>query len=99
MFFTRTCNRLLRTGLSQIRGPVPIGTPLHRHFDRLEHAITDLVFEVGLTARELDSTVPASSSKALWRSLRTPEGPRAAVALEPGLPRFAGNAAFTPQTR
>jgi hypothetical protein len=50
MFFTRTCNRLLRTGLSQIRGPVPIGTPLHRHFDRLEHAITGLAVQVGLAA-------------------------------------------------
>ncbi len=50
MFFTRTHNRLLRTGLSQICDSVPIDTPLRRQFDRLEGAITDLVEEVGLAA-------------------------------------------------
>jgi hypothetical protein len=50
MFFTRTYSRLLRTGLSQICDPVPINTPLRRHFDRLEQAITDLVGELGLAA-------------------------------------------------
>ncbi|MHB8219453.1 MAG: hypothetical protein ACYDHU_03915 [Acidimicrobiales bacterium] len=50
MFFTRTYNRLLRTGLSQICDPVPIDTPLRRHFDRLEGAITDMVGKVGLAA-------------------------------------------------
>jgi hypothetical protein len=50
MFFTRTYNRLLRTGLSEICDPVPIDTPLRRQFDRLEHTITDLVEEVGLAA-------------------------------------------------
>ncbi len=50
MFFTRTHNRLLRTGLSQICDSVPIDTPLRRKFDRLEGAITDLVEEVGLAA-------------------------------------------------
>jgi hypothetical protein len=50
IFFTRTYSRLLRTGLSQICDPVPIDTPLRRHFDRLEQAITDLVEEVNLAA-------------------------------------------------
>ena len=50
MFFTRTHNRLLRTGLSQICDPIPIDTPLRRQFDRLEHAIADMVAEVGLAA-------------------------------------------------
>jgi len=50
MFFTRTCNRLLRTGLSQICDPVPIDTPLRHHFDRLEGAITDMIGKVGLAA-------------------------------------------------
>jgi hypothetical protein len=50
MFFTRTHNRLLRTGLSQICDPVPIDTPLRRQFDRLEGAIIHMVEEVGLAA-------------------------------------------------
>jgi hypothetical protein len=50
MFFTRTYNRLLRTGLSQIRDPIPVNTPLRRHFDRLEAAITDLVGQLNLAA-------------------------------------------------
>jgi hypothetical protein len=50
MFFTRTHNRLLRSGLSQICDPVPPGSPLRRHFDKLEAVITDLVGEVGLAA-------------------------------------------------
>jgi hypothetical protein len=50
IFFTRTHNRLLRTGLSEICDPTPIDTRLRRHFDRLEHAITELVEEVGLAA-------------------------------------------------
>jgi hypothetical protein len=40
MFFSRTYSRLLRTGLSEIRDPIPINTPLRRHFDQLEQAIT-----------------------------------------------------------
>jgi len=50
IFFTRTYNRLLRTGLSEICDPVPIATPLRRQFDRLEHTITELVTELGLAA-------------------------------------------------
>jgi predicted MarR family transcription regulator len=50
MFFTRTHNRLLRTGLSEICDPVPLGSPLRRHFDKLEAVITDLVQEAGLAA-------------------------------------------------
>jgi len=50
MFFTRTHNRLLRSGLSQICDPVPLDSPLRRHFDKLEAVITDLVGEVGLAA-------------------------------------------------
>jgi hypothetical protein len=50
MFFTRTYNRLLRTGLSQICDPAPIGTPLRRQFDRLESAITGPIEQVGLAA-------------------------------------------------
>ena len=50
MFFTRTYNRLMRDGLAQICDPVPIDTPLRRHFDRLEGAITNLIEEVGLAA-------------------------------------------------
>jgi hypothetical protein len=50
IFFTRTYNRLLRTGLSQIRDPMPTHTPLRRHFDRLETAITALVEELNLAA-------------------------------------------------
>ena len=36
IFFTRTYSRLLRTGLSEIRDPIPINTPLRRQFDRLD---------------------------------------------------------------
>ena len=50
IFFTRTHNRLLRTGLAQICDPLPIETPLRRQFDRLEHTITDLVEDLGLAA-------------------------------------------------
>lgn len=50
MFFTRTHNHLLRAGLSQICDPVPLESPLRRHFDKLEAAITELVGEVGLAA-------------------------------------------------
>jgi hypothetical protein len=50
IFFTRTYNRLLRTGLSQIRDPIPTNTPIRRQFDRLETAITDLVEELNLAA-------------------------------------------------
>ncbi len=50
MFFTRTCNRLLRTGLSQICDPAPIDTSLRHHFDRLEGAITDMIGKLGLAA-------------------------------------------------
>ena len=50
IFFTRTHNRLLRTGLSEICDPLPIETPLRRQFDRLEHTITYLVADLGLAA-------------------------------------------------
>jgi len=50
MFFTRSYNRLLRSGLSELCDPLDIDTPLRRHFDRLESAITDLVQEVNLAA-------------------------------------------------
>ena len=50
VFFTRTHNRLLRTGLSQICDPLPIDTPLRRQFDQLESAITDLVGKLSLAA-------------------------------------------------
>jgi hypothetical protein len=50
IFFTRTHNRLLRTGLSEICDPVPMDAPLRRQFDRLEHTITDLVANLGLAA-------------------------------------------------
>jgi hypothetical protein len=50
MFFTRTHNRLLRTGLSEICDPVPMDTPLRRQFDKLEGVISDMVEEVGLAA-------------------------------------------------
>ncbi|MHB1548005.1 MAG: hypothetical protein ACYCX8_04635 [Acidimicrobiales bacterium] len=50
MFFTRSYNRLLRSGLSELCDPLDIDTPLRRHFDRLESAITDLVEQVNLAA-------------------------------------------------
>jgi len=50
MFFTRSYNRLLRSGLSELCDPLDIDTPLRRHFDRLESAITELVREVNLAA-------------------------------------------------
>jgi hypothetical protein len=50
IFFTRTYSRLLRPGLAEICDPIPTDTPLRRHFDRLEQAITDLVGELGLAA-------------------------------------------------
>ena len=50
IFFTRTHDRLLRTGFAEICDPLPIETPLRREFDRLEHTITDLVEDLGLAA-------------------------------------------------
>ena len=50
MFFTRTHNRLLRTGLSEICDPMPIDNPLRRQFDKLESVISNMVGEVGLAA-------------------------------------------------
>ena len=50
MFFTRTYNRLIRTGLAEICDPLPVDTPLRRHFERLEGAITDFVEELNLAA-------------------------------------------------
>jgi hypothetical protein len=50
MFFTRTHNRLLRTGLSEICDPVPMDTPLRRQFDKLEGVISDMVGHLGLAA-------------------------------------------------
>ena len=48
IFFTRTYNRLLRPGLAQICDPTPVDTPIRRHLDRLETAITNLVEELNL---------------------------------------------------
>ena len=39
MFFSRTYSRVLRTGLAEVCDPIPINTPLRRHFDRLDEAI------------------------------------------------------------
>jgi hypothetical protein len=50
MFFTRTHNHLLRSGLSQMCDPAPIDTALRRQFDRLEDVIADMIGEVGLAA-------------------------------------------------
>ncbi|MGH9205432.1 MAG: hypothetical protein ACRD1G_02560 [Acidimicrobiales bacterium] len=50
MFFTRTYNRLMRTGLSEVCDIVPIDTPLRRQFDRLQTVISGFVEEVGLAA-------------------------------------------------
>ena len=50
IFFTRTHNRLLRTGFAEICDPLPIETPLRREFDRLSYTITDLVEDLGLAA-------------------------------------------------
>ena len=50
MFFTRTYNRLLRTGLSEMCDPVPTDTPLRRQFDRLDKTITDMVEQLNLAA-------------------------------------------------
>jgi hypothetical protein len=50
IFFSRSYSRLLRGGLSQICDPLPVNTPLRRHFDQLETAITNLVGELGLAA-------------------------------------------------
>jgi hypothetical protein len=48
IFFTRTYNRLLRPGLAQICDPTPVDTPIRRHLDRLETAITNIVEELNL---------------------------------------------------
>ena len=50
MFFTRTHNRVLRTGLSHICDPVPLDSSLRGQFDKLEAVITDLVGQAGLAA-------------------------------------------------
>jgi hypothetical protein len=50
MFFSRTYSRLLRTGLAEITDPIPITTPLRRHFDRLDQAITAHVDQLNLAA-------------------------------------------------
>ena len=73
MFFTRTDNRLLHTGLSEICDPVLANTPLSRQFDRLDKTITDTVEQLNLAASnvtppcrcmKLDSNVPASPAQA-----------------------------------
>jgi hypothetical protein len=50
IFFSRTYSRLLRAGLAQITDPIPINTPLRRHFDRLDQAINDHVDQLNLAA-------------------------------------------------
>ena len=50
MFFSRTYSRLLQTGLAEICDPIPINTPLRRHFDRLDQAIGDHVDQLNLAA-------------------------------------------------
>ena len=50
MFFSRTYSRLLRTGLAEICDPIPINTPLRRHFDRLDQGIGDHVDQLNLAA-------------------------------------------------
>jgi hypothetical protein len=50
MFFTRAYSRLLRTGLSEICDPLPISTPLRRHFDRFDRAVTDHIQQLNLAA-------------------------------------------------
>lgn len=50
IFFTRTYNRLLRTGLSEMCDPVPTDTALRRQFDRLDKTITDMVEQLNLAA-------------------------------------------------
>ncbi len=50
MFLSRTYSRLLRTGLSEICDPIPINTPLRRHFDRFDQAITAHVDQLNLAA-------------------------------------------------
>jgi hypothetical protein len=50
IFFTRTYSRLLRPGLAQICDPIPIDTPLRRHFDQLVTAITARIDELNLAA-------------------------------------------------
>lgn len=50
-FFTRTYSRVLRTGLATTLEADPrVPSPLRRHFDRLDHAITDLVQDARLIA-------------------------------------------------
>jgi hypothetical protein len=50
MFFSRTYGRLLRPGLAEINDPVPISTPLRRHFDQLDGAINHYIEHLNLAA-------------------------------------------------
>ena len=51
MFCTRTYNRLLRPGLSQIVPKHPLeNTALRRQFDKLDDAIQDLIQQQKLAA-------------------------------------------------
>jgi hypothetical protein len=50
IFFSRTYNQLLRTGLSEICDPALVDTPLRRHFERFEQAITDRIDQLNLAA-------------------------------------------------
>jgi hypothetical protein len=49
-FFTRTHQRLLRPGLATALDPWDDGTPLRRHFERLDHAIADIINNAKLAA-------------------------------------------------
>jgi len=49
-FFTRAHTRLLRPGLASALDPWPDGTPLRRHLDKLDSAITQLISNTRLAA-------------------------------------------------
>ena len=50
LFFSRAYDRLLRPGLAEICDPMPLNTPLRRHFDQLDHAITTHIRKLNLGA-------------------------------------------------
>ena len=65
IFFTRTHNRLLRTGFAEICDPLPIETPLRREFNQLEHTDHRSGGRPRPGCMKLDSSVPASPAKKL----------------------------------
>ena len=50
IFFTRTYSHLLRPALAQIHDPEPVDSPLRRHFDQLQSAITTHIHQLNLAA-------------------------------------------------